>query len=110
MKKDSKQMHRGSEPKEPRFVVYTTSTFDRALRKLGKGHPELADLYGEVVTTLESDPYNRSGAHSIKKLVDVRRGDGQYRIRISRFRFRYDFEGQTVYLKYCSLRSEDTYR
>jgi hypothetical protein len=67
-------------------------------------------LYEEVVRILETDPYDRSGTHSIKKLVDVRPGDGQYRIRGVRFRFRYDFVGQTVYLKYCSLRSEDTYR
>jgi hypothetical protein len=46
----------------------------------------------------------------IKKLVDVRPGYGQYRIRVGRFRFRYDFEGQIVYLKLCSLRSEGTYR
>ncbi|MEK6285486.1 MAG: hypothetical protein AABO57_07080 [Acidobacteriota bacterium] len=46
----------------------------------------------------------------LKKLVDVRPGYGQYRIRAGRFRFRYDFEGQIVYLKLCSLRSEGTYR
>jgi mRNA-degrading endonuclease RelE of RelBE toxin-antitoxin system len=93
-----------------RFAVRTTSTFDRALRKLVKRHPDLVDFYTEVVGILETDPYNRSSTHSIKKLVDVSAGDGQYRIRAGRFRFRYDFEGQTVYLKYCSLRNEDTYR
>lgn len=94
----------------PRFVVRTTSGFDRSLRKLSRRHAELVDLYEAVVRILEHDPYNRSGTHPIKKLVDVRPGDGQYRIRAGRFRFRYDFEGQTVYLKHCSLRSEDTYR
>ena len=40
----------------------------------------------------------------------MKQGDGQYRIRLGRFRFRYDLEGQVVYLKACSLRSEETYR
>lgn len=93
-----------------KFAVRTTSQFDRSLRKLGGRHVELADLYAEVLKILASDPYNRSGTHSIKKLVDVPSGEGQYRIRAGRFRFRYDFEGQIVYLKYCSLRREDTYR
>lgn len=93
-----------------RFVVRSTSAFDRSFRKLSGRHAELADLYDEVLNILATDPYNRGGAHSIKKLVDVRPGYGQYRIRAGRFRFRYDFEGQTVYLKLCSLRSEGTYR
>ena len=36
-------------------------------------------------------------------------GDGQYRIRMRRFRFIYDIDGQTVFLKACALRREDTY-
>ena len=38
------------------------------------------------------------------------RGDGQYRLRLGRWRFRYDITGQEVVLHYCSLRREDTYR
>ena len=52
-----------------RFAVRTTSAFDRSLRKLSSRHSELADVYAEVQTILATDPYNRSGAHSIKKLV-----------------------------------------
>ena len=36
-------------------------------------------------------------------------GNGQYRIRAGRFRFRYDAEEQVVYLKTCALRREGTY-
>jgi mRNA-degrading endonuclease RelE of RelBE toxin-antitoxin system len=35
---------------------------------------------------------------------------GQYRLRLGRFRFRYDIEGRMVVLYYCGLRREDTYR
>jgi hypothetical protein len=37
-------------------------------------------------------------------------GQGQYRLRLRRWRFRYDIYGQDVMLTYCGLRSEATYR
>jgi len=43
-------------------------------------------------------------------MKDLRTGDGQYRIRFGRFRFRYDIERPVVYLKTCGIRREDTYR
>jgi mRNA-degrading endonuclease RelE of RelBE toxin-antitoxin system len=94
----------------PEFVVLATSRFERELKKLAAQHPGLSDLFGNVVPILKADPYNRSRQHAIKKLQAVPAGEGQYRIREGRFRFRYDIDGQTVYLKACSLRREDTYR
>jgi mRNA-degrading endonuclease RelE of RelBE toxin-antitoxin system len=82
----------------PSFTVVATSHFERELKKLGKRHAELADHYTDVIETLELDPYNRSRVHPIKKLENVPIGEGQYRIRFGRFRFRYDIEGQVVYL------------
>lgn len=93
----------------PPFIVLATSAFDRQFRKLRSRHRELASAYEKAVSTLETDPYNRSRTHQIKKLEDVSAGEARYRIRFGRFRFRYDIEGQTVYLKRCSLRREDTY-
>jgi mRNA-degrading endonuclease RelE of RelBE toxin-antitoxin system len=94
----------------PEFLVFTTSRFERELKKLAAQHPGLPELFGDVVQILKADPYNRSRQHAIKKLQTVPAGEGQYRIREGRFRFRYDVDGQTVYLKACSLRREDTYR
>jgi mRNA-degrading endonuclease RelE of RelBE toxin-antitoxin system len=94
----------------PAFTVIATAHFDRELRKLGRRHAELSDHYALVLAILETDPYNRSRTHPIKKLENVPAGEAQYRIRLGRFRFRYDIEEQTVYLKRCSLRREDTYR
>jgi mRNA-degrading endonuclease RelE of RelBE toxin-antitoxin system len=62
-----------------------------------------------IVAILEADPYNRSRSYDIKKLEGIPKGHGQYRIRAGRFRFRYDIEGEIVYVKACSLRREDTY-
>ena len=91
------------------FLVLTTSRFDREMRKLAARHPELPDLYGSIINALKVDPYNRSRSYPIKKLQGIPDGDGQYRVRSGRFRFRYDVDGQSVYLKACSLRREDTY-
>jgi len=61
------------------------------------------------VRVLETDPFNRSRAHQIRKLDGVRAGGGQYRLRSGRWRFRYDILGQEIVLHYCGLRREDTY-
>jgi mRNA-degrading endonuclease RelE of RelBE toxin-antitoxin system len=91
------------------FLVLTTGRFDRELKKLVAHHPELLEHYKGIVAALRQDPYNRGRRHLIKKLQGVQGDDGQYRIRSGRFRFRYDIDGQSVYLKACSLRREDTY-
>jgi mRNA-degrading endonuclease RelE of RelBE toxin-antitoxin system len=92
------------------FGVTTTSRFDRELKKLAAQHPGLPELFRRVISFLRVDPYGRSHQYPIRKLEAVAAGEGQYRIRAGRFRFRYDIEGQTVYLKACSLRREGTYR
>jgi mRNA-degrading endonuclease RelE of RelBE toxin-antitoxin system len=94
----------------PTFVVRTTTAFDHLLRKLAKHHPDLPDLFATAVTILEADPYNLSRRHAIKKLEGRSQGRGQYRLRIGRWRFRYDIKGRDVVLEYCGLRREDTYR
>ena len=91
------------------FLVITTNRFERELKKLAARHPELPELYPDAIEVLRTDPYNRTRHHPIKKLTAVPAGEGQYRIRAGRFRFRYDVEDQSVYLKACSLRREDTY-
>ena len=95
----------------PRFTVRTIPQFDRLLRRLTDQHQDLPRLYAEVLSVLETDPYNRSRRHHIRKLSGVTSGEGgQYRIRLGRFRFRYDIEGREVVLYYGGLRREDTYR
>ncbi|MBI4469188.1 MAG: hypothetical protein HY650_07705 [Acidobacteria bacterium] len=94
----------------PGFSVHTTARFDRELRKLNRHHPDLAALYQRACSILATDPYNQSREHPIKKLEGGKPGQGQYRVRLGRIRFRYDIEGQVVYLKACSLRREETYR
>jgi mRNA-degrading endonuclease RelE of RelBE toxin-antitoxin system len=94
----------------PPFIVRTTPRFERLLRRLTRGHPDLVDAYAEALMILGADPYNRSRRHHILKLEGIPQGEGQYRLRLRRWRFRYDIIGQEVVLHYCGLRREDTYR
>lgn len=91
------------------FSVLVTRRFERDYRVLLKGHANLPEHYAELVAALKEDPYNRSRRHPIKKLEGVAPGEGQYRFRTGRFRFRYDIQAKTVFLKACSLRREDSY-
>ena len=75
-----------------------------------RAHPELHEEYAAILPILADDPYNRTRSHPIRKLTGVPAGEGQYRIRIGRFRFLYDIDQRTVFLKACALRREDTYR
>ena len=91
------------------FSVLTTRGFDRTYGKLVRHHPELPERYQEILSILQTDPYNHTRSYHIKKLGGIGPGEGQYRIRAGRFRFRYDMQGSIVNLKGCALRREDIY-
>ena len=94
---------------ESAYSVVTTEHFDRLLKKLAPKHPELVERFEEAIGILSLDPCNKSRKYAIKKLQGVAEGEGQYRIRSGRFRFRYDVAEREVVLLYCGLRREDTY-
>ena len=94
----------------PPFTVRADSHFERLVSPLRKHHRDFDEHLLRGVEILEVDPFNVTRSHPIKKLSDVAVGDGQYRLRLGRWRFRYDIYGQEVVLTYCGLRREDTYR
>jgi hypothetical protein len=94
----------------PAFTVHSTSQYERLSTKLQKRHPDFAATERGAVAILSADPYNRTRRHHIKKLEGVGEGEGQYRLAVGRWRFRYDVIGQVVLLSYCGLRREETYR
>ena len=91
------------------FSVQTSPHFERQFKKLKARHAELISTLTEAIDILKVDPYNRTKRRAIKKLVGKQALDGQWRLRIGRWRFRYDILGQVVELKYCGLRRENTY-
>jgi hypothetical protein len=94
----------------PLLSLRTTPRYERLARHLLKTHPEFRALQERAFDILTTDPYNRTRAHNIKKLVAVPPGEGQWRLSLERFRFRYDIYGPDVVVHYCGLRREATYR
>ena len=92
------------------FSVHSTPHYERLFRKLFRSVPDLPAIQTRAREILEADPYNRSREHNIKKLEGIARGEGQYRLRLGRLRFRYDVFDQEVWLLYCGMRREGTYR
>ena len=66
----------------------------------------------QALDVLESDPYNHSGQHAMRKLKAGEREGPQFRLRIRRFRFLYVvFDARKIVLLLSvSLRREDTYQ
>jgi hypothetical protein len=91
------------------FDVRSTPRYERLSKKLFKTHREFAAAEQSAITILSTDPYNRTRRYPIKKLEGLPVGEGQYRVSLHRWRFRYDISGQAVELHYCGLRREDTY-
>ena len=92
-----------------RFTVENSPRFGRLASQLQSGHPEFKERLREARAILEIDPYNQSHQYAIKKLTGGQAREGQWRLRLGRWRFRYNIEGQIVQLEYCGLRREDTY-
>ena len=90
-------------------IIYSPR-FRRAASALIKHHPEFVELLVLAVETLKTDPTSTSRRYRIKRLSGTRKGQGEYRLRLRRFRFVYDVRGKTVELIFCGLRREDTYK
>ena len=95
----------------PLFSVRSSARFRRLASRLTDQQPqEFPGRYAEAIEILKADPTNRTGRYRIKKLKGAVAGEGQWRLALGRFRFRYDIAGAGVELLYCGLRREDTYR
>jgi mRNA-degrading endonuclease YafQ of YafQ-DinJ toxin-antitoxin module len=53
------------------FRILSTVAFDRSLKRLAKKHPDIPDMFDELLAVLGTDPLNASRRHNIKKLVNV---------------------------------------
>jgi mRNA-degrading endonuclease RelE of RelBE toxin-antitoxin system len=95
---------------ETGYKLEVTAKCRRLIEDLQSASFEFADYYQEALVFFQTDPYNRSRIHNVKKLINVPKESGEFRLRIGRWRFRYDIEAKKVILYYCGLRREDTYR
>ena len=80
------------------FSLVSPSAFERDVRRRIRQSPDLMEALEAVRVILQRDPHNRTREHNIRKLTDVKRGEGQWRIRVGVYRLRYDIIGREVIL------------
>jgi mRNA-degrading endonuclease RelE of RelBE toxin-antitoxin system len=73
------------------FRVLITPAFEREFRAISRKDSVLVRALEELIEILSNDPHNRNGRHKIKKLVGLKAGEGQWRIRWRDYRLRYGF-------------------
>ena len=88
------------------FFIQKISRFERDVNRLVRKNREVVSLYEQALTVLEVDPYNISRQYRIKKLSDVKAGEGQWRLTVGRYRIRYDIKGKVVELHSFKPRPE----
>jgi mRNA-degrading endonuclease RelE of RelBE toxin-antitoxin system len=88
------------------FAVLTTPAFERDFRTASRRNPILVNALEDLLSTLREDPFNNSGRYQIKKLVGLKPGEGQWRIRWREYRLRYDILKKEVVLHSFRHRKE----
>ena len=80
------------------FKLVRTPLFERSAEKLIKKSFSVKEILDRMLIILEVDPLNLSRVHNIKKLTDIKKEEGQWRIRIGNYRLRYDISSKDVVL------------
>ncbi len=88
------------------FDIIHATHFDRDFDALARKHVATPALLENIKATLLSDPYNITRQRKIKKLSDVKSGEGEWRLRIDKYRIRYDLEDNVVKLYSIRHRKE----
>jgi len=88
------------------FRLIVSPAYQRNLSSALKQIPSLAPMIDKILDILEEDPYNLSRQHNIKKLTNLEKGEGQWRIRAGKYRLRYDILDQDVVLYSFSHRKD----
>ena len=91
---------------ESRYRVVAGRSFDKDLRRIRRRAPRALEALIGAAGLLREDPFNLRGHANISKLVDIRAGEGQFRLRLGDWRLRYDVVGEDVVLHSMRPRSE----
>lgn len=78
-----------------KFKIFSTPSFDRQIKKLLNKNKQVVNVYEATLDILQKDPFV---GQNIKKLTDIKKGNGQWRIRSENYRFRYDVFGKKIVL------------
>lgn len=91
------------------YRILTISVFNRDVKRAAKKYNDVCAVIEHATLILQSDPFNLTREHNIKKLEGLKKGEGVYRLRIRNFRIRYDCIGQDIVL-YSFRDRKDAYR
>lgn len=92
-----------------KFNVLSTPTFEKSFKSIVKHDKKLLERFRRGLNILKLDPYNINQNNDIKKLTNISKGEGQWRIRIGDYRLRYDINEKDVVLHLFSHR-KNSYR
>lgn len=90
------------------YQIVITSYFARDFKQQSKRNPETLASITKAREILQKDPYNKNKQCNIKKLQGIKQGEGQYRLRLGKYRLRYDICGHDVVL-YSFRHRKDAY-
>jgi len=90
------------------FRLLPSTRFKRDFEEVYKRDRGIVRKIESLKNNLQLDPYNRRRQYDIKKLKDVPAGGGQYRVRVGKYRLRYDIIGNDVIL-YSFKHRRDAY-
>ena len=91
------------------YKVFFTSYFEKYTKPYLKKNKMAVKLLARANEILESDPYNLTKKHNIKKLHGIKSGEGEFRLRVNNFRLRYDIFKKDVIL-YSFRNRKDVYK
>lgn len=91
------------------YRILTISVFNRDVKRATKKYNDVRSVIERATLILQSDPFNMTREHNIKKLEGLKKGEGVYRLRIHNFRIRYDSIGHDIVL-YSFRDRKDAYR
>lgn len=88
------------------FRLLPTTRFKRDFEEVYRRDRAIVQRIDILRVILAHDPYNRTRRYDIKKSKDVPPGEGEYRIRVGKYRLRYDVIGSDVLLYSFKHRKE----
>lgn len=91
------------------YRILFTSYFERDIKLYFKKNNKVVKFLAKAKEILESDPYNLTKKHNIKKLHGIKSGEGEFRLRVNNFRLRYDIFKKDVVL-YSFRDRKDVYK
>jgi len=93
------------------WQVVRAERFDRQAKKLRKKYAGFSDAYAEALLTISDDPRGEAQGVKTRKLRNIAmNGNGQWRFKVDKFRFRYDIIGDVVLFQTCFYRSSHDYK